>query len=86
MPTLPGVQHRPRRVYITRMARKSRRTYAPRILGSGKIMMPADLECLHKYMMEIEGISVISGEIRTVVEEEWPELAHKLPPKEPRSE
>jgi hypothetical protein len=25
------------------MARKSRRTYTPRILGSGKIMTPADL-------------------------------------------
>jgi hypothetical protein len=32
-------------------------------------------------MMEIEHISVISDEIRTVVEEEWPELVHKLPPK-----
>jgi hypothetical protein len=37
--------------------------------GDGKVMMPADLESLHKYMMEIEGISVISDEIRTVVEE-----------------
>ena len=36
---------------------------------------------LHKYMLEIEHISVISDEVRTVVEEEWPELAHKLPPK-----
>jgi hypothetical protein len=67
------------------MARKSRRSYTPRILGSGKVMTPADLKRLHKYMMEIEGINVISDEMRTVVEEEWPELAHKLPPKEPRS-
>jgi hypothetical protein len=29
----------------------------------------------------IEHISIISDEVRTVVEEEWPELAHKLPPK-----
>lgn len=35
-------------------------------------------------MMEIEGISVISDEMRTVVEEEWPEPAHKLPPKQPQ--
>jgi hypothetical protein len=33
-------------------------------------------------MMEIERISVISDEMRAVVEEEWPELAHKLAPKE----
>jgi hypothetical protein len=44
-------------------------------------MMPADLKRLHKYMLEIEHISVISDEVRRVVEEEWPELAHKLPPK-----
>ena len=66
------------------MARKPRRTYQPRILGDGTVMTPADLKRLHKYMMEIEGISVISDEMRTVVEEEWPELAHKLPPKKPQ--
>jgi hypothetical protein len=65
------------------MARKSRRIYTPRILGSGKVMTPADLKRLHKYMVEIEHISVISDEIRTVVEEEWPELAYKLPPRKP---
>ena len=47
-------------------------------------MMAADLKRLHKYMMETEGISVISDEMRTAVEEEWPELAHKLPPKKPQ--
>jgi hypothetical protein len=30
------------------MARKSRRIYTPRILGSGKIMTPADLKRLHR--------------------------------------
>jgi hypothetical protein len=61
--------------------KKERRVYLPRVLGSGQVMMPADLKRLHKYMLEIEHISVISDEVRTVVEEEWPELAHKLPPK-----
>jgi hypothetical protein len=46
--------------------------------------MPADLKRLHKYMMEIGGISVMSDEMRTVVEEEWPDFAHKLPPKKPQ--
>jgi hypothetical protein len=45
-------------------------------------MMPADLKRLHKYMLDIEHIDHISDEMRTVVESEWPELAHKLPPKE----
>jgi hypothetical protein len=65
------------------LARKPRRTYQPRVVGD-QVMTPADLKRLHKYMMEIEGISVISDEMRTVVEEEWPELAHKLPPKKPQ--
>ena len=45
-------------------------------------MMPADLKRLHKYMLDIEHIDQISDEMRAVVEELWPELAHKLPPKE----
>ena len=42
-------------------------------------MMPADLQRLHKYMLDIEHIDHISDEMRAVVESEWPELAHKLP-------
>ena len=62
---------------------KKRRTYLPRIVG-GKVMMPADLRRLHKYMLDIERIDHISDEMRAVVESEWPELSHKLPPKELR--
>jgi hypothetical protein len=32
---------------------KKRRTYLPRIVGD-KVMMPADLKRLHKYMVEVE--------------------------------
>ncbi len=62
---------------------KKRRVYQPRVVG-GNVMMPADLKRLHKYMLEIEGIDRISGEMRAVVESEWPELAHRLPPKKPQ--
>ena len=62
---------------------KKRRVYKPRIVG-GKVMMPADLKRLHKYMLDIEDIDYMSDEMRAVVESEWPELAHKLPPKEPQ--
>ena len=62
---------------------QKRRTYLPRIVGD-KVMMPADLKRLHKYMLDIEHIDHISDEMRVVVEREWPELAHKLPPKTPR--
>jgi hypothetical protein len=33
-------------------------------------------------MLEIERVDAVSDEMRAVVEKEWPELAHKLPPKE----
>jgi len=48
---------------------KKRRVYKPRLVG-GKVMMPADLERLHKYMLEIEHIDHISDEMRAVVESE----------------
>jgi hypothetical protein len=60
--------------------KKERRVYLPRILGNGQVMMPADLHRLHQYMLEVERID-LSDEMRAVVESEWPELVHKLPPK-----
>ena len=61
--------------------RKECRVYLPRIVGD-KVMMPADLKRLHKYMLDIEHIDHISDEMRAVLEGEWPELIHMLPPKE----
>jgi len=52
---------------------KERRIYLPRIVGD-KVMMPADLKRLHKYMLDVEHIGIISDETRAVVEELWPEL------------
>ena len=48
------------------------------ILVDGKVMLPADLVRLHKYMRDVEGVEFISDPMRAVVEELWPELAHKL--------
>ena len=59
---------------------KKRRVYISRVVGD-QVMTSADLERLHKYMLEIEGVDAISDEMRAVVEELWPELSHKLPPK-----
>jgi hypothetical protein len=33
-------------------------------------------------MLDIKGVEVISDEMRAVIEDLWPELVHKLPPKE----
>ena len=37
---------------------KKRRTYLPRIVGD-KVMMPADLKRLHKYMLEVVSASAL---------------------------
>jgi len=44
---------------------KERRVYMPRLVG-GKVMMPADLKRLHKYMLDVEHIGIISDEMRRV--------------------
>jgi hypothetical protein len=62
---------------------KKRRVCISRVVGN-QVMTSSDLERLHKYMLEIEGVDVITDEMRAVVESEWPELAHKLPPKTPQ--
>ena len=59
---------------------KSKRIFAPRII-SDHIMVQEDFERLHKFLLETEGLSEVSDEMRELVEEEWPALVHKLPPK-----
>jgi hypothetical protein len=46
-----------------------------------KPMTPDDLRRLHDYLVDIEVIEVISDEMRIVIESEWPECVHKLPPR-----
>jgi hypothetical protein len=62
---------------------EKRRTYHPRIVGD-KVMMPADLEMLHQELL-FDHIEHITDELRAVIEDLWPELVHKLPPKKPQS-
>ena len=45
----------------------------------------ADLANLHKHLLELEVIDAISDEMRELIESEWPELVHKLPPRKPQS-
>ena len=59
---------------------KSKRIFAPRII-SDHIMVQEDFERLHKFLLETEGLSEVSHDMRELVEEEWPELVHKLPSK-----
>ena len=65
-------------------ASKPKRIYAPRII-SDHIMMQEDFERLYKFLLEAEGLSEVSDDMRELVEEEWPELVYKLPPRVPSS-
>jgi hypothetical protein len=44
-------------------------------------MVQEDFERLYKFLLETEDLSEISDDMRELVEEEWPELVHRLPPK-----
>jgi hypothetical protein len=64
-----------------RVTMSRRRIYEPRIV-TDHIMMQDDFDRLHEYLLERESIPEASDDLRKVVEDEWPELAHKLPPKD----
>ncbi len=61
-------------------ASKPKRIYAQRII-SDHIMVQEDFERLYKFLLESEGLPEVSDDMRKLVEQEWPELVHKLPPK-----
>ena len=48
-------------------------------------MVQEDFERLYKFLLETEDIPEVSDDMRDLVEEEWPELVHKLPPKTSQS-
>jgi hypothetical protein len=64
---------------------EKRRIYNPRIVAGGRAMLQADFERLHKYLLETPYVHYISDEMRAVIEDEWPELVCKLPPKKPQA-
>ena len=66
------------------LASKRKRIYAPRLI-SDHIMVQEDFERLHKFLVETEGLSEISDDMRELVEDEWLELVPKLPPRVPQS-
>ena len=55
--------------------------YEPRVVG-GKLMMPAELQAIHRYVVETPVLDNVTNEIRAVIETVWPELMSKLPPKD----
>ena len=59
---------------------RQRFPYEPRVVG-GRLLMPAELQAIHRYVLETPVLEDVTEEIRAVVRTVWPELISKLPPK-----
>jgi hypothetical protein len=59
---------------------RQRFPYEPRVIG-GKLLMPAELQAIHRYVVETPVLTHVTEEIRAAVETVWPELLSKLPPR-----
>ena len=64
----------------TQRGNRQRFPYEPRVVG-GNLLMPAELQAIHRYVVETPVLKTVTEEIRAVVETVWPELISKLPPK-----
>jgi hypothetical protein len=61
-----------------RRGNQKRFPYEPRLVGD-RLVMPAELQALHKSLLAGAATEDISIEMRVVAEQFWPELAGKLP-------
>ena len=52
---------------------RQRFPYEPRVVG-GRLLMPAELQAIHRYVTEKPVLEAVTEEIRAVVENVWPEL------------
>jgi hypothetical protein len=64
---------------------KGKKPRSRRPIFRGYVMTPARLKRLRKELLEFEQITELSDDMRELIEKQWPELAHKLPPKTPPS-
>jgi hypothetical protein len=61
-----------------------KRTFEPRIF-EGRVMLPEEQEQIYMQLLTSKDSALdVSESMRELVLEEWPELAHKLAPKQPR--
>ena len=63
-----------------RRGNRQRFPYEPRVVG-GRLLMPAELQAIHRYVVKTPFLKDVTEEIRAVVEMVWPELVTKLPPR-----
>jgi hypothetical protein len=60
------------------MARKPRTTFR------GRKLSDAELREIRKQVEGFDSIDVIDDEMRELIESQWPDLLHKLPPRRDR--
>jgi len=81
----PGVRVRARRAVApsgagpTAMTKKKPR-YESRVFD-GRIIHSAEIERIHREVLDFKHIEAVSEPMRELIEDLWPELANKLPPK-----
>jgi hypothetical protein len=44
-------------------------------------MMSAELQAIHRYVVDTPVLQTVTDEVRTVIETVWPDLISKLPPR-----
>jgi hypothetical protein len=59
---------------------KKKPRYESRVFD-GRIIHSAEIERIHKEVLDFKHIEAISEPMRELIEDLWPELANKLPPK-----
>jgi hypothetical protein len=67
--------------WCPKIFRNGKERREPRVFD-GRIITSDEIERIHKEVLEFERIEAISEPMRELIEDLWPELVHKLPPKE----
>jgi hypothetical protein len=49
--------------------------------GACRVITPDEIEQIHKQVLKFERIEAVFGPMRELIEDLWPELVRKLPPK-----
>jgi hypothetical protein len=57
---------------------RQRRICTPRGC-QGRMMHQKEFEQLHRPLLKSDHIEAVTGDMRELIEDTWPELAHKLP-------
>ena len=59
---------------------KKKPRYESRVFD-GRIIHSAEIERIHREVLDFKHIEAISEPMRKLIEDLWPELANKLPPR-----